>query len=57
MNLRIKESDRILIVAPHPDDETLGCGGILAKYGEKCDVLLITDGRLGFFQNSTETDS
>ncbi len=23
--------DRILVLAPHPDDETLGCGGILQK--------------------------
>ena len=23
---------RILFVAPHPDDETLGCGGTIAKY-------------------------
>lgn len=45
--LNIKESDRILIAAPHPDDETIGCGGILALYGPQCDVLLLTDGRLG----------
>ena len=25
-------SKRILIVAPHPDDETLGAGGTIAKY-------------------------
>ena len=45
--LNIQESDRILIAAPHPDDETIGCGGILALYGPQCDVLLLTDGRLG----------
>lgn len=45
--LTIKENDRILIVAPHPDDETIGCGGILALYSSQCDVLLLTDGRLG----------
>ena len=25
--------DKILIIAAHPDDEILGCGGFLAKYG------------------------
>ena len=45
--LTIKENNRILIVSPHPDDETIGCGGILALYGPQCDVLLLTDGRLG----------
>ncbi|GAB1405490.1 MAG: PIG-L family deacetylase [Lentimicrobiaceae bacterium] len=24
--------DNILIIAPHPDDEVLGCGGIIARY-------------------------
>lgn len=56
MKLRIKERDKILIVAPHPDDETLGCGGLLAKYGKQCDVLLVTDGRMGFFENCSVTD-
>lgn len=56
MYLRIRGSDKILIVAPHPDDETIGCGGLLAKYGKQCDVLLVTDGRMGFFENSSVTD-
>jgi len=25
---------RILVIAPHPDDEVLGCGGTIAKYSE-----------------------
>lgn len=45
--LTVAESDRILIVAPHPDDESVGCGGLLARYGPQCDVLLLTDGRKG----------
>lgn len=44
MGLNIKEQDRILVVAPHPDDESIGCGGLLSMYGNQCDVLLITDG-------------
>ena len=45
--ITVAESDRILIVAPHPDDESVGCGGLLALYGPQCDVLLLTDGRKG----------
>lgn len=38
-------STRVLIVAPHPDDETLGCGGTilrLAKEGAQIAWLLVT---------------
>jgi LmbE family N-acetylglucosaminyl deacetylase len=37
----------ILVIAPHPDDEVLGCGGIIKKYSEKGDhvyVLIVTRG-------------
>lgn len=44
MGINIKEQDRILVVAPHPDDESIGCGGLLSIYGKQCDVLVITDG-------------
>ena len=26
---------RILVIAPHPDDEVMGCGGTIAKYSQK----------------------
>jgi LmbE family N-acetylglucosaminyl deacetylase len=38
---------RVLIVAPHPDDETLGCGGsisLLCRKGYHVKVLVISDG-------------
>lgn len=54
--LNISENQRILIVAPHPDDETLGCGGILALYGPQCDVLLMTDGRKGGPADGSQTE-
>lgn len=33
-----------LIIAPHPDDEVLGCGGFLAKYGTGSRVAFIVLG-------------
>lgn len=45
--LKIQSDKKILIVSPHPDDETIGAGGILALYGSQCDVVLLTDGRFG----------
>ncbi|MCQ2572196.1 MAG: PIG-L family deacetylase [Alphaproteobacteria bacterium] len=43
----IKPTDKICILAPHPDDETIGCGGLLALYAKQCDVICLTDGRYG----------
>lgn len=34
---------RRLVIAPHMDDESLGCGGLLAKYPDQCRVLVVTD--------------
>lgn len=38
----------ILVLAPHPDDESLGCGGLLAACfeGPGAHVVCVTDGRL-----------
>lgn len=38
--------DKVLVVAPHPDDETLGCGGTLLKHkncGDKIYWMIITN--------------
>jgi len=43
----VKSSDRILIFAPHPDDESLGTGGIIARAIGKnatVKVVMVTDG-------------
>jgi LmbE family N-acetylglucosaminyl deacetylase len=40
-------TDRVLVIAPHPDDETLGCGGTIARHAQAGDavcVLVVTDG-------------
>ena len=42
--LDIKPFDKILLIAPHADDESIGAGGLLSLYGSQCDVWLLTDG-------------
>ncbi|HKP53909.1 MAG TPA: PIG-L family deacetylase [Chloroflexia bacterium] len=45
--LRVTGRDHVLVIAPHPDDETLGCGGTIALHAQGNDkvcVLVVTDG-------------
>lgn len=40
---------RVLVVAPHPDDEVAGCGGTILRHrqaGDEVTVLVVTDGRM-----------
>jgi len=42
--------DRVLCVAPHPDDEVIGCGGLLAAWADRgcaVHVLILTCGQQG----------
>ena len=41
-------NSKILIIASHPDDEVLGCGGMISRYSKKCqiNVLFLSDGIL-----------
>lgn len=44
---------RVLVVAPHPDDEVLGCGGTIARHvadGDTVDVLIVTRGDSSYDQ-------
>ena len=52
--------DRILVFAPHQDDEVLGCGGALARHhdaGHHSVVAFMTDGREGYQFTSLRGDS
>jgi LmbE family N-acetylglucosaminyl deacetylase len=37
----LRNNERILIIAAHPDDEILGCGGFIAKYSNKTNISVI----------------
>lgn len=42
--------DNVLVVAAHPDDEVLGCGGTVARHvlsGDEVRVLLLAEGAMG----------
>ena len=45
--LDLAAARRVLVLAPHPDDETIGCGGalaLLARAGVALHVVLVSDG-------------
>lgn len=48
--LKKLDMTRILVLAPHPDDEILGCGGYLAQQvagGARVRVIIVSDGAAG----------
>jgi len=45
--LRLAGGRRLVVIAPHPDDETLGCGSLIARAvdrGVRVGVIALTDG-------------
>ena len=41
------QGERLLVLAPHPDDEVIGCGGLIARHllaGRQVRVVVVTDG-------------
>lgn len=52
INLKPKElvitpDSKCLCLAPHPDDESIGMGGVLALFPDNFELILLTDGRKG----------
>jgi len=44
------KGETLCIVAPHPDDEVIGCGGLLARWagaGLKSHIVFLTQGEMG----------
>ncbi len=44
----VERLGRVLVIAPHPDDEVLGCGGLIARLadlGRPADVVIVTEGK------------
>ena len=50
------KAERVLIIAPHPDDEVIGCGGVILNYleqGSDVTVVIVTNGEYGCFGEKT----
>jgi len=50
---------RVLVFSPHPDDETIGCGGSLAihtRAGDLVKLVILTNGAMGDFSGKATRD-
>jgi len=52
--------ERLLVLAPHPDDEVIGCGGVVAQHlreGRAVRIVIATDGAEGGSPEAREDES
>lgn len=54
--LVITEKDRIVLIAPHPDDECLGAAAVLLKVPHLTDIYVMTDGCHGSSERTVEEE-
>ncbi len=55
--IRLKDEDRIAVIAPHPDDECLGGSSALILAPKKTDIFVLTDGSHGSKERSVEEEA
>lgn len=46
LELNLTPEDKCLVIAPHPDDESIGCGGIMKLHPKNFDVTCLTHGNI-----------
>ncbi len=47
LNDLVSYQKKVLILAPHPDDESIWCGGLILSHPDQCMVIILTDGQHG----------
>lgn len=55
-NQLVKPNDKILIIAPHPDDEVIACGGFISKYCRQIDILCINSSGVKYDWNEESAE-
>ena len=51
-----RDASRILLVSPHPDDEVISCGGVLARHGHKIDVLCVNSAGVNYGEHQPSAE-
>ena len=53
----ITKDTKCLVIGPHPDDETIGCGGIMLKYPNNFDCAVLASSGTAYKDIDAETRS